>query len=278
MKRLSLLLFAAIGLFACKQVDDLSDAAEITAFEVLSYTPTNARIGEALIEANIIYIVDSTTVFPLTLLVRVKTSSTTDDVLELPDSLVFPNKDETFDFYLIAESGVPHKYQIKLRLVDSGADILRFQLNAEESKNTAVDIDEWNATVAISRSNAVFPFILHPDVTLSDKAAFKADNLDVLTFTQWTDTIETVITALTGDEKTWKIYLADNSQLPNSEFELWTSDNIDPFPGKGRGWSSANNSVVKGTLPVEHDGGYAAQMKTARQDVDILGIHLIAAG
>ncbi|GHV66070.1 hypothetical protein FACS1894199_08660 [Bacteroidia bacterium] len=277
MKRV-ILFFCLLIPFACKQVNELSDKAEITKFEVLSYTPTNAKIGGAVIEQNTIYIIDSTTLFPLQLIVKIGTNSTTADVLGLPDTLKFKDQHQSFDFYLIAESGVPHAYKIKLRPADSGAEISNFTLNANESLNTSVDIDYWNSIVAISRHNATFPLTIHPSVTISAGATFKGSDLTELTFASKTDVTVTTVVSSQGNEKRWRIYVADNSQLPNSKFELWTDEkNIDPFPGKGMGWASANNSVVQGTVRTSHNGGYAAQMKTDIQNIPLLGHQLITA-
>lgn len=50
------------------------------------------------------------------------------------------------------------------------------------------------------------------------------------------------------------------------------------LPEKGKGWATANNSYIQGTLPIDYKGGKAAQMKTGIQKVPIIDHDLIAAG
>ncbi|GHT38388.1 hypothetical protein AGMMS49965_01600 [Bacteroidia bacterium] len=199
MKRLFLLSIAAIGLFACQQVSDLSDDAEVFDIVVSPLSPDDVKLGKVSVEKDIISveILSPDYPFPLKLKVEnIETSPTTDNILGLPDTLFFANECTSgHEFHLIAESGVPHKYEVRVK-----------------TQNVCPD------------------------------------------------------------------------DIPNADFELWTNVddekkiNIDPTPGKGRGWATANNFYVQGAKPLSYDGGYAVQLTTARQDIDLLKIHLIAAG
>ncbi|GHT53201.1 hypothetical protein AGMMS49982_15620 [Bacteroidia bacterium] len=197
MKRLFLLSIAAVGLFACQQVNDLSDDAEVTAIVVSPLFPDDVVLGEVSVEKGIISIeiLSPDYPFPLKLKVEnIETSPTTDGILGLPDTLLFITEYTVREFHLIAESGVLHNYEVKVKIQNP-------------------------------RPN--------------------------------------------------------DAQLPNADFELWTDANymnIDPTPGKGRGWATANNFYVQGATPFSYNGGYAVQLTTARQDIDLVGIHLIAAG
>ncbi|MFR4037130.1 MAG: PCMD domain-containing protein [Butyricimonas faecalis] len=84
------------------------------------------------------------------------------------------------------------------------------------------------------------------------------------------------------DERVWNIQVVPT--IENSNFESWVNIgtskvNIDPTPGKGLGWATANNTFVQGTTPVPYQKGYAAQIQTGIQNLTGLGIgELITAG
>jgi hypothetical protein len=85
-------------------------------------------------------------------------------------------------------------------------------------------------------------------------------------FGAFSDTVKVDIVSRSGLKKTWKFLLLEKSQLQNSNFELWITSGIptiDPIPGKGRGWATANNVMVRGTEPVKNGAkGFAAEMTT----------------
>lgn len=92
----------------------------------------------------------------------------------------------------------------------------------------------------------------------------------------------TLIAEDNQDERVWNIQVVPT--IENSNFESWinvgtSKINIDPTPGIGLGWATANNSFVQGTTPVPYQNGYAAQLQTGIQNLSGLGIgELITAG
>ena len=78
-----ILLFAVGLLSSCEKVKDLSDDARIERFEITSYTPTTAELGEIYRDDKsiIIPVVPEDNLFPLTLQTVLETSSTTHKVL-----------------------------------------------------------------------------------------------------------------------------------------------------------------------------------------------------
>jgi hypothetical protein len=127
-----------------------------------------------------------------------------------------------------------------------------------------------------------FPLRLRLDLFLSEGASFDSyQNGNFMEFDSFRDTTNVVVVSNSGQIKTWTFRLLEKSQPYNCDFEKWTSSGvqtIDPVPGKGRGWATANNIMVKGTLPAANDNpnrGLAAEMTT---DITSLPKNLITAG
>ena len=127
-----------------------------------------------------------------------------------------------------------------------------------------------------------FPLRLRLDLLLSEGASFESyQNGNFMEFESFRDTTNVVVVSNSGQIKTWTFRLLEKSQLYNCDFEKWTSSGvqtIDPIPGNGRGWATANNVMVKGTLPVTNynpNNGLAAEMTT---DITQMPKNLITAG
>ncbi len=286
-----ILLFAVGLLGSCEKVKDLSDEASIERFEITSYTPTTAKLGEIYRDDKsiVIPVVPEDNLFPLTLQTVLETSSTTHKVLGnyvKGQDIVFNGGESTINFFLIAESGAVHPYTISLEPMDTGADILHFQFPGSDTMT--ITINPWSKIVNISVLDPGFPVTIEPTILPSDNATFEDYSPgEALTFQSFDDIHE--ITVVSGDgqtRRTWKIQFGALLQIPNSDFELWgkfgndinlNEETIDPVPGYGKGWATANNYFVQGTLPVEHNGGLAAKMTTNEQNALIFG-KLIAAG
>ena len=286
-----ILLFAVGLLSSCEKVKDLSDDASIERFEITSYTPTTAELGEIYRndKSIIIPVVPEDNLFPLTLQTVLETSSTTHKVLGnyvKGQDIVFNGGESTINFFLIAESGFVHPYSISLEAMDTGADILQFKF--EDSEKMTITINPWSKIVNISVLDPGFPVTIKPTIRLSEDATFEGyTEGEELTFQSFEDIKEiTVVSADRQTRRTWKIQFGALLQIPNSDFESWgkfgndinlNEETIDPVPGYGKGWATANNYFVQGTRPVEHNGGYAAKMTTNEQNALIFG-KLIAAG
>lgn len=287
-----ILLFAVGLLGSCEKVKDLSDDAKIERFEITSYTPETAEIGEIYRDDKsiIIPVVPNDNLFPLTLQTVLETSSTTHKVLGnyvKGQDIVFNGGESTINFFLIAESGFVHPYSIRLEPMDTGADILQFKF--KDSEKMTITINPWSKIVNISVLDPGFPVTIEPTIRLSEGATYDDyyTEGEKLTFQNFEDIKEiTVISADGKTSRTWKIQFGALLQIPNSDFESWgkfgneinlNEETIDPVPGYGKGWATANNYFVQGTRPAEHNRGYAAKMTTNEQNTLIFG-KLIAAG
>jgi hypothetical protein len=134
--------------------------------------------------------------------------------------------------------------------------------------NRDILVNENAATVFIDfKDRNVLPIQIQPYLYISDGAEFSSfQNGDFMEFATLSDTVEVEIVSASGETKIWKFRLLEKRQLQNSNFELWTTSGvptIDPVPGKGRGWATANNIMIKGTVPVSNGAnGLAAEMTT----------------
>ncbi|MDR2287077.1 MAG: PCMD domain-containing protein [Prevotellaceae bacterium] len=110
------------------------------------------------------------------------------------------------------------------------------------------------------------PLCILPYLYISEGAEFETfQNGDFMEFENFSDIVEVNIISRSGEIKMWKFQLLEKRQLQNSDFELWITSGtptIDPVPGRGRGWATANNLMVQGTKPVNNDDGFAAEMTT----------------
>ncbi|MDR0384600.1 MAG: PCMD domain-containing protein [Prevotellaceae bacterium] len=129
-------------------------------------------------------------------------------------------------------------------------------------------INKSTAEVFIDlKDKSVLPLRILPYLYISDGAEFTSfQNGNFMEFRTFADTVGVEISSRSGKLKTWKFRLLEKSQLQNSDFELWITSGtptIDPVPGRGRGWATANNIMVKGTVPVDNGAnGLAAELST----------------
>lgn len=252
------LLTGLLGLASCTKVNDLSDDAEIISFAITNISP-----GIELDRENII-INDNVVLiplefgrknFPLTISTDIRLSKTTDDAISANDQklnlkeFTFENIYDSHNFYLISESGKPHPAEIKL--VDKlNAEIELESINLTEEE---ASVSKWRNNIRIIlKKNLSWPLIITPVFTKTEDAEYVDYNDgDSFTFTSPSDTEKHItLKAANGDERTWNIQLV--SSIENSDFELWINEgsksvNIDPTPGEGLGWATANNSFVQGT-------------------------------
>lgn len=277
------LLLSICLLSACTKVDQLSDEAEITAFTITSVSDgVELDQDHITIKDNIVTIPleYGRKNFPLTISTNIRFSSSTDDVISTDEqalnlkSFTFNDVYSAHEFYLIAESGKPHL--AKVRLEDKlNAEILEFNPNLPEgSASTLI----WHSNIRITlKKNMEWPLTITPSIVKTQGASYvNYSDGQALTFNSPADnTKQILIKADNGDEKNWNIQIVPS--IENSDFELWINENdpkkinIDPVPGKGLGWSTANNTFVQGTRPVAYNGGKAAQMTTELQSIGFLG-------
>lgn len=292
MRNYSILILLITFFFtSCTKVNSLSDDASIISFEIKSATDGIILNKENIaIENNVVSIPleYGRKLFPLKINAEIQFSSTTDKAISTDETplnlkeLVFNDVYTPQTFYLISESGVPHLATIML-IDNPNAEIKSFTIKAISSGEASVSPLNNNIRIILTKTPA-WPLTIIPEIIKTEDATY----IDYvagtpLTFQSPADNEKHItLKAKNGDEKTWNIQIVPS--IENSDFESWINENtssvnIDPTPGKGLGWATANNPFVQGTRPTNNNNGKAAQMTTEIQDLSGLGIgQLITAG
>lgn len=278
-------------LFSCTKVDELSDEASIISFEIKKSTEgiilnkENIAINNNTISIPVEY---GRKLFPLNISADIKFSPTTDDVISIDSSklnlkeFTFNSVYETHSFYLISESGIPQLASIVL-IDNPNAEITGFRIKSMSSGKAAVSPLENNIRIILTEAPA-WPLTIVPEIDKTAGSSFMnyTEGKPFVFESPADNEKQIILKAANGDEKTWNIQIVPS--IENSDFELWlnentTNVNINPTPGKGLGWATANNPFVQGTQPVAYKGGKAAQMTTGIQNLNSLGIgQLVTAG
>ena len=284
------ILLLALGLFSsCEKVSKLSDDAEIVSFSITDQTEGIVLNKEGITVSNNVVSIPldyGRKLFPLTIKANIKFSSTTDKAISVDENplnlkeLTFKDVYTPQSFYLISESGVPHLGQIVLK-DKPNADITNFHITNHAEKDVNVSIHDNNIRINFKKDFS-WPVTIEADITHNGE--IKAGSaISPFTFSGPYDKKQIILIAKDNqDERFWNIQVVPT--IENSNFELWINENtskvnIDPTPGKGLGWATANNSFVQGTTPVPYQNGYAAQLQTGIQNLSGLGIgELITAG
>lgn len=286
---LIILSIIVVALFSCTKVSKLSDDAEIVSFSIQDQTEgIILNKDEIAISNNVVTIpLDyGRKLFPLTIKANIKFSSTTDDVISVDEKplnlqeITFNDVYTPQTFYLISESGVPHLGQIILK-DKPNADITNFHITNYTEKQVNVSIHDNNIRINF-KEDFSWPVPIEAEIAQNGEIKAGSDR-SPFTFTGPNDKKKiTLIAKDNQDERVWYIQVVPT--IENSDFESWINEgtakiNIDPTPGKGLGWATANNSFVQGTTPVPYQNGKAAQLQTDIQNLSGLGIgELITAG
>ncbi len=286
------ILLLALGLFSsCEKVSKLSDDAEIVSFSITEQTEGIILNKDDITISNNIVTIPlhyGRKLFPLTIKANIKFSSTTNKVISV-DENPLNLKEITFNdvytpqtFYLISESGLPHLGQIVLK-DKPNANITNFRIT-EPSEGVSVSIRDNNIRITFEKEidwSETESVTIKADITKTGE--YKDGSApSSFVFTNSNDKKQITLIADNGDERVWNVLIVPS--IENSKFEDWINIgtgkiNINPRPGKGLGWATANNSFVQGTTPVDNQDGYAAQMKTVIQRLIGIGIgELITAG
>jgi hypothetical protein len=189
------------------------------------------------------------------------------------DPLIFKNINDSAHFSVVSSSGTQSKWKVSLMppITSGYANIDSVTVTGSSYPGlTGEDILVSTGTAEIFidlKDKSALPIRIQPYLHISDGAEFDSfQNGDFMEFKSFADTVKVNIVSRTGTVKIWKFLLLEKSQLRNSDFELWITSGvptIDPIPGKGRGWATANNIMVKGTAPVANGAnGLAAEMTT----------------
>jgi hypothetical protein len=291
------LLFLAIALSDCADIDGMSDVASITSFRVLSCSESiQINTDAPNIDGNTITVPYKrnlqSTPGVITVKVDYATEGKVTDVLidagDDPSTLVFEDELATREISLITESGKPVTYTVKLenwQVIRFG--ILNFTPQAAGMPPVGV-VNLFDRTVTLVLARNAFPLTVFPDITLFPGALLKNyEPASGLVFNAPNDT-RTLTVVYDGEELDWTVRLEVAPQLPNSGFDEWFYAWPSPNATKeqiGRSaaalfWCTTNDPLAgfeatKATGESGSAGDYAAQLRTTVKEV--LGIKKLGA-
>ncbi len=283
---------AMLFITSCEKVSNLSDNADIKSFTVTSHAPSDIQLADALLRNDSVFIpvVRGRNLFPLKIIADIKVSKTTDEIfgIDFKDTLTFEEVNEVKEFYLIAKSGVSHKRYLIAKDI-ANAEITDFNIPAGQIENAVymgTTFREGEVRIKVMKDET-WPVLITPDITITPGAYFGGSYKpgDTFTFNSYDDVKTITVISNEGDPKIWNLRLT--TIIENSDFELWGkfkdinpgAQTIDPIPGKGLGWATANNPYVQGTAPIPHGDGLAAEIKTTIRHLGFIGIgDLVTAG
>jgi hypothetical protein len=234
--------FLLIVVYACKDVDGLSDAAEITGCRLISHTPQDILLGEVSIQNDTVYIplLQGKYSFPLTVYMEFDFSPSIDKIIGEHTKFVFeydPSTGEfkvnneigkTASFCVIAESGAFKRWYVTLKEAPYSEDagISRFRIKNYNIENSLFCpfgvIDNIDTLVSLFYINSVFPREIVPDILLS-AGALMVDTAKTLVFETETQEYGLSVISASGNLKEWKVNLKkaelidDISELPVEE-------------------------------------------------------------
>ena len=239
--------------------------------------------------------------FPLTLtnkIMKLGNSSATvveQAIADYDTPLTFESLTSTKTFTVRAEDGTEQQWTIDLESQAKGhtADITSFLVSKIIGGSlTAVKLDPETSRIRME-IEGVPPFYATVSIETSDNATVTGLENGILAINSYNHEIPLTVTSQDEEvTKTWTVYIDKpvEVQIDNSEFELWGefkninggTYTIDPTPGAGYGWGTANLELlgigVMGTMPVERaDGTLAAEMTTSEQNTILKG-YIVAAG
>ena len=217
------------------------------------------------------------------------------EIADYDTPLTFESLTSTKTFTVRAEDGTEQQWTIDLESQAKGhtAEITNFLVNHITGGTlVAVKLEPENSRVRME-IEGVPPFYATVAIETSENASVTGLENGILTINSYNHEIPLTVTSQDEEvTKTWTVYIDKpvEVQIANSEFELWgTFKNInngtytiDPTPGAGYGWGTANLELlgmgVQGTKPIERaDGTLAAEMTTSEQNASLFGT-LVASG
>lgn len=215
------------------------------------------------------------------------------DISSLSHSVVFRTTGDQYHFSITSESGTNSTHWT-LKLEDrsperlSGAEVVNF-VTGNPSSGFLFDqkfLEPDTGTIVLlvhTRPSPDARLTIKPGITVSERARLLGITSGApltLSFTQ-----PATFRVMAEDEtvREWEIRLIYAPQVPNSGFEEWGNvENVmNILPSNGKGWTTANNSQVMGTMRVQgKDSPYAAQMLTQLKTVNLVIIKItsLAAG
>jgi hypothetical protein len=260
----------------------------MTSFHVISCEPADIHTDEPFISGNTVHIPFSGKLkfFPITIKATYTTEGKVVDVLgDNPAALVFENEAAVQTISLIAESGLPITYTIKVEDKRSKTSILNFEVASFSPAEAEVPpvglIDHVNNTITLMTARQAFPLTVTPAVTLPEGSSLQSNA--PLVFDEAATTRIITVEDEDGEKLDWTVRLSVAPQLPNSDFNQWFHAWPTPNDTKEQigtsatdmYWCTTNDPFAgfETTKVAGEEGGagdYAAQLRTNLKDV--LGI------
>jgi hypothetical protein len=239
-------------IYACKDVDGLSDDAEIIDYKMVSYTPEAVQLGEINISNDTIYIplIQGKYSFPLTVNLEFKFSPSIDKVIGEHNKFVFEynqttgefkaNNDfgNTTSFSVVAASGAFKRWYVTLQEAPNSEDagITGFRIKNYKLENSLFAplgvIDNIDTLVSLFYINSDFPRKIAPEIFLSGGARI-VDVPDTVEFVTANQKREFAVISASGNTKDWKVglkkaeFAEDISTLPSAERKRLTLEKSD---------------------------------------------------
>lgn len=239
--------------------------------------------------------------FPLTLTNKVlKLGSSAATVVEqeiaaYDTPLTFESLASTKTFTVRAEDGTEQQWTIDLESQATGhtAEVTSFLVNKITGGTlSAVKLEPATNRIRME-IEGVPPFYATVAIETSDNASVTGLENGILALNSYNHEIPLTVTSQDEEvTKTWTVYVDKpvEVQIANSDFELWGkfkninggTYTIDPTPGAGYGWGTANLEIfgigVLGTMPVDRaDGTKGVEMTTSNQNTILYG-YVVASG
>jgi hypothetical protein len=291
------LLFLAMALSGCADIDGMSEEASITSFRVLSCSENiQIKTNNPDINGNVIILPYKRNVQSAPGVITVKVDYVTEgkvtdvlvDVGDDPYTLVFESESAAREISLITESGVPVTYKVKLE----NWQTLRFEISSFTPPEAGMPpvglVNLFDRMVTLVLAHDAFPLTITPNIVLFPGASFKnyVPGSDLVFNAP--DDIHTLTVVYGEEELDWTVRLEVAPQLPNSGFDEWfhawsppndTKEQIGP-DATALFWCTTNDPLVgfettKVTGEQGAPGDYAAQLRTNIKDV--MGIRRLGA-
>ncbi|MDR0737500.1 MAG: PCMD domain-containing protein [Prevotellaceae bacterium] len=294
------LLFFAIALSGCADIDGMSDEASITSFHVMSCRPEGIRAESPVITGRTITIPYKNNAPSCPGIITVEASyATAGNVVDVlidagddPSALVFEVNSAFREISLITKSGVPVTYTVKLEERQSELSIFHFEVQDFAPAHAGVPpvgvLNFCDKTITLLLARDAFPLTVTPAITLFEGASFKDYAPGAGLEFQTAGDVHTLTVMYDGEELDWTVRLDVAPQLPNSGFDDWFHAWSSPNETKeqiGRGaaelfWCTTNDPLAgfETTKVAGERGGagdYAAQLHTNIKDV--VGIRKLGA-
>lgn len=164
----------AVGLWSCADIEGMSDANSIETFEIVDYAPSEVELGDVKMDGDKLFVpvrygADK---FPLTFSVEAAFDGAIGRVYgaDLSKPMTVTSVEDIVEFYVQAQSGLPHKYTLSFQVVDCLLpDFIELDVKSTTPAKTPV------FSVASVEDDVIYLNVIEPVYPLGIKPEFKCD-------------------------------------------------------------------------------------------------------